>query len=63
MITLIEDFNTCNALDRIFAALDTYAEMLRLDPTNLLSDTPYNDLIFRTQVRTSQKEILLFSGL
>ena len=49
------DHNTCNALERIFAALDTYAEMLRLDPTNLVSDTPYNDLIFRTQVRISQK--------
>ena len=57
------DHNTCNALERIFAALDTYAEMLRLDPTNLVSDTPYNDLIFRTQVRITQNVFLLFSGL
>jgi len=62
-ITYIQDFNTCNALERIFAALDTYAEMLRLDPTNLVSDTPYNDLIFRTQVRITQNVFLLFSGL
>ena len=53
-IYLFLDFNACNALERIAAALDTYAEMLRLDPTNLVSDTPYNDLIFRTQVRFQQ---------
>ena len=47
---LFIDLHANNGLNQIAAALDTYAEMLRLDPTNLVSDTPYNELIFKYQV-------------
>ena len=44
------DTNALNGMNRIVAAMDTYAEIIRLDPSNLVSDTPYNELIFKNQV-------------
>jgi len=52
-LNLFKDFNVNIALTQIAASMDTYAEMLRLDPFNLVSDSPYNDLIFRTQVNAT----------
>ena len=44
------DLNANNGLNRISSSLDTYAELLRLDPVNLVNDGPFNELIFKYQV-------------
>ena len=44
------DLNANNGLNRISSSLDTYAELLRLDPVNLVNDGLFNELIFKYQV-------------
>ena len=47
------DRETKNALKRISDAIDTWAEYIRVDPSDLVLDEPYNSLIFQPSVSHS----------
>ena len=45
------DQETSRCLKRISDAVDTWAEYIRVDPSDLILDEPYNNVIFQQTVR------------
>ena len=57
---LIDD-ETSKCLKRMSDAIDTWAEYIRVDPSDLVLDEPYNNVIFQQMVRIISFSYFLFN--